>query len=79
MVASLGPDTQRQLSDLLSSHASTRNPIDMTASASAEHFLGATKLVAADPNVDAAIVIFIPPMVTRPKTSPMLWPRLALG
>jgi acyl-CoA synthetase (NDP forming) len=65
VVASLGPDTQRQLSDLLSSHASTRNPVDLTASASAEHFLGATKLVAADPNVDAVIVIFIPPMVTR--------------
>lgn len=65
VVAALSPDAQRRLTAILSSHASTHNPVDMTASASAEHFRGATEIVASDPNVDAVIVIFIPPMVTR--------------
>jgi acetyl coenzyme A synthetase (ADP forming)-like protein len=64
-VAEFGLETQRQLTALLSSHASVRNPVDMTASASAEYYGSATKIVAADTSVDAVIVIFIPPMVTK--------------
>jgi acyl-CoA synthetase (NDP forming) len=41
------------------------NPIDMIASASAESFGRAIRVVADDPNVDALVVIFIPPLVTK--------------
>jgi acyl-CoA synthetase (NDP forming) len=37
----------------------------MIASAPAEHYRRAIEIVAADPNVDALIVIFTPPLVTR--------------
>jgi acetyl coenzyme A synthetase (ADP forming)-like protein len=50
---------------LLPHEASVTNPVDMIASASADHYREAIHVVAADPNVDALIVIFTPPLVTR--------------
>ncbi|MGA2872274.1 MAG: GNAT family N-acetyltransferase [Candidatus Dormibacteria bacterium] len=65
-VAELAAATQTQLAARLSSpHASVRNPIDMIASASAEDYGAVIDMVAADENVDAIVVIFIPPMLTR--------------
>ena len=45
--------------------ASLANPVDMIASATAEQYRQALGLVAADPNVDAVVAIFIPPLATR--------------
>jgi acetyl coenzyme A synthetase (ADP forming)-like protein len=67
VVSDLSPATQGRLTELLSSHASTHNPVDMVASASADDYYGAIEIVAADPNVDSIVVIFIPPMVTQAK------------
>ncbi len=42
------------------------NPIDMTAGASPDDYARTIELVGADSNVDALVVIYIPPMLTRP-------------
>ncbi len=66
-VIELSNETQAALKDFLSSAAGVRNPVDMIASASSSDYARAIRLVAGDPNVDALIVIFIPPMALRPE------------
>jgi acetate---CoA ligase (ADP-forming) len=66
-VPELSVDTQAGLESLLSPAAGVRNPVDMVASASSSDYAHTIHLVANDPNVDALIVIFIPPMVLRPE------------
>src|SRR3990170_2575985 len=61
----LGEETQRRLRAVLPPQASLTNPVDMVASASAEQYRDVLRIVAEDPTVDAVIVIFIPPLVTR--------------
>lgn len=61
----LGEETQRRLREVLPPQASVTNPVDMVASATAAHYREVLRIVAADPAVDALIVIFIPPLVTR--------------
>jgi acetyl coenzyme A synthetase (ADP forming)-like protein len=57
--------TQKALREFLPAGAGVGNPIDMIASAPAEHYRRTIELVAADANVDSLIVIFTPPLVTR--------------
>jgi acetyl coenzyme A synthetase (ADP forming)-like protein len=57
--------TQNALREFFPPGASAINPVDMIASASAEQYRKAIRLVAADPHVDALIVMFTPPLVTR--------------
>jgi acetyl coenzyme A synthetase (ADP forming)-like protein len=57
--------TTRALHGLLPAEASVSNPVDMIASATAEQYAQSLTLLANDPNMDAVIVIFIPPLVTR--------------
>jgi acetate---CoA ligase (ADP-forming) len=61
----LGQDSQEKLRTFLLPSASASNPVDLIASASAEDYRKAIEIVAADNNVDALIVIFTPPLVTR--------------
>jgi acetyl coenzyme A synthetase (ADP forming)-like protein len=61
----LTEESQAALRAFLAAHASVGNPVDMVASAPAEHYRQAIRVVAADPGVDALIVIFVPPLVTR--------------
>ncbi len=61
----LGDAARASLRAFLPREASATNPVDMIASASADHYREAIKVVAADPSVDALIVIFTPPLVTR--------------
>lgn len=61
----LADETVESLRSLLADEAGVSNPVDMIASATAEQYGRALELLAADPNVDAIIVIFIPPLVTR--------------
>ena len=60
----LDPKTVKGLNAFLPPEASTRNPVDMIASAVADSFEKALRLLVADKNVDAVIVIFVPPLVT---------------
>ncbi|HWI19431.1 MAG TPA: acetate--CoA ligase family protein [Vicinamibacterales bacterium] len=63
-VAELTATTRDALRRLLPPAAAVNNPVDMLAAASPAHYEAALDLVLADPNVDSALVIFIPPLVT---------------
>jgi acetyl coenzyme A synthetase (ADP forming)-like protein len=60
----LSAKTTKALRAFLPAEASVRNPVDMIASARAESYQKALALLVADENVDAVIVIFVPPLVT---------------
>ena len=55
------------LRSFLPPQAGLSNPIDMIASATPEQYARTIEVVGADPNVDAVVVIYIPPMVTKPE------------
>ncbi len=59
--------TLSELKSFLPRRASFSNPIDMTAEASAEEYSQALKLLVQDKCIDIVIVIFIPPILTRPE------------
>jgi acyl-CoA synthetase (NDP forming) len=61
----LTPATVAALRNFLPTTASVGNPIDMIATAPAEHYRRAIPLLLADPNVDSLLTIFIPPLVTK--------------
>lgn len=61
----LSEESQKRLRDFLLPGASAANPVDMIASAPAEHYRRAVEIVAADPDIDALIAIFTSPLVTR--------------
>jgi acetate---CoA ligase (ADP-forming) len=65
-VGPLAEPTVAALRAFLPKEASTRNPVDMIASAAPESYEQAIRLVAADPGVDAVLAIYVPPIVTRP-------------
>jgi len=56
----LAPETRQALAEFLPPQASTVNPVDMIASATADHFERSIALVGSDPNVDALVVLYIP-------------------
>ena len=58
----LSEETVTELRSFLPPAAGVANPVDMIASASAEDYGRTIQVVAADPGVDALIVIFIPPL-----------------
>jgi acetyl coenzyme A synthetase (ADP forming)-like protein len=64
-VVELKDETVAALRTFLPAEASVANPVDMIASATAEQYGRALDILLADPRVDAVIVIFIPPLVTR--------------
>ncbi|HEU4396275.1 MAG TPA: GNAT family N-acetyltransferase [Actinomycetota bacterium] len=65
-VVELSPELRTKLAEGLPAAASVTNPVDMLASAPAEHYRRTVELVVASGEVDAAIVIFIPPLLTEP-------------
>ncbi len=69
-VAPLSEETQRKLRDILPAEASVANPVDMIASASPEQVQQATRIILADPGIDALIASYVPlaleaPLVAR--------------
>jgi acyl-CoA synthetase (NDP forming) len=63
-LAKLEPKTVKGLKGFLPPEASVRNPVDMIASANAPSYERSLRLLVEDRNVDAVIVIFVPPLVT---------------
>ena len=61
----LDEERQKHLRGLLPPGAGVANPVDMIASASEDHYRKTIKIVAADPRIDALVVIFTPPLVVR--------------
>jgi len=64
MLPPLSEATVRALRSFLPAAASVGNPVDMLATAPAEHFRRAIPLLLDDPAVDSLLTIFIPPLVT---------------
>ena len=64
-VVTLADETLRRLQEFLPAEASTKNPVDMIASATPLSFEKAVRIVANDPNVDSLIVLYVPPIVTN--------------
>ena len=65
-VPELSAPTRAALAEFLPAVASTANPIDMIASARPEDYERTMRTVAESDEVDALIVIFIPPLATAP-------------
>ncbi len=61
----LAPETDAALRAILPAAASTANPVDILADSSAEVFGKALRLTLADPGIDAALAIFVPPITTQ--------------
>ncbi len=66
-VQPLSGETRKKLREFLPAEAAVTNPVDMIASAPAEYYDRALSLMLEDPDIDAVIVIYIPPLVTRPE------------
>lgn len=64
VVAPLGDPTQSELRTFLPPEASVKNPVDMIASASADSYRRALRILLADPAVDSVVVLFVTPIVT---------------
>ena len=64
-VPAFAPETQERLRSLLPAEASIANPVDMIASATPRQYREAMEILGSDPGIDAIIVIFIPPLITR--------------
>jgi acetyl coenzyme A synthetase (ADP forming)-like protein len=66
-VPTLAPETQAALREHLAPEAGVSNPVDMIASGGAHHYRAALPILGQAEEVDAVIVIFIPPIYTRPE------------
>ena len=66
-VTPLAPETQALLRSQLPEEASVANPVDLIASATAASYEFALDCVFRDPNVDAAIAAFVPPLGIQAK------------
>ena len=62
-MAELQSKTRKALAKALPQDASTRNPVDMIASADASRYRAALELVTRDPGVDGVIAIFVSPIM----------------
>lgn len=65
-LAELAPSTVEALRGFLPAEASLGNPVDLIAAATPEQYRQALDVLLSDPGVDGAVVIFTPPLVTRP-------------
>ncbi|MEU0941316.1 GNAT family N-acetyltransferase [Streptomyces canus] len=65
-VPALGDRTRQTLRPVLSPHADVSNPIDLTPTASAAHYRQALDAALADDGIDAAVVLFMPPLADKP-------------
>ncbi len=66
IVPPLAEPTMAAMREFLPPSASVRNPVDAIASATPESYRRCLTLMLADPNIDAVVVIYIPPLVTHP-------------
>ncbi len=66
-VAELSAETVEKLRPLFPAEASLRNPLDMIASATPAGYRAALGALLEDPNLDAVMAIFVPPLGVRQK------------
>ena len=65
MVPTLPDEVRRQLAAFMPAAGSTGNPVDMLAAATGEDYKRAIAILAGCDDIDAVIVIFTPPLVTK--------------
>jgi acetyl coenzyme A synthetase (ADP forming)-like protein len=68
LVQELPQETINKLKTYVKRDIRFNNPLDMTASATAEEFVNALKVFAGNDSIDAVIAIFIPPVTLETKT-----------
>jgi acetate---CoA ligase (ADP-forming) len=78
VLPALAEETRVALAEVTPREASLANPIDLLGSANASTYEHALPLVLADPNVDAVIALFVPPVVEDPRAVQAVFERLAL-
>jgi acetyl coenzyme A synthetase (ADP forming)-like protein len=78
-IPDLAAETAAALRAFLPPEASVKNPVDMIASASAEDYERAARLLLADPAVDSVLAIFVPPLVTEAEAVARAIVRAAQG
>jgi acetyl coenzyme A synthetase (ADP forming)-like protein len=66
-VPELASSTHERLAALLPPAAAVRNPVDLLSTAGPEQYEGCLRVLLADPGFDAVLVIYAPPLVTRPE------------
>lgn len=66
-VPTLSHATQKKLGRFLPIEAALSNPVDMVAFATAESYKQTLAAMLDDPDLDAIILIYIPPLITRPE------------
>ncbi|UCF66944.1 MAG: GNAT family N-acetyltransferase [Acidobacteriota bacterium] len=64
-VPPLSEETRDQLREFLPPEAGISNPVDMTAHGTAERYAKALRVLGRCQEIDALIVIFVPPVITR--------------
>jgi len=64
-IETLSVGTRARLAEVLPSEASTANPVDMIASASADHYERSLRILLDDDAVDAVVTIFVRPLAAR--------------
>jgi acyl-CoA synthetase (NDP forming) len=64
-VPELSAETQATLRAFVSPDAGVRNPVDLVASASADVYAQTLRALIDSPDIDALLVIFVPPLVTQ--------------
>ncbi|WP_330293291.1 bifunctional acetate--CoA ligase family protein/GNAT family N-acetyltransferase [Streptomyces sp. NBC_00576] len=62
----LGERTRQTLRTALAPRADVANPVDLTPTATAAHYRQALDAVLADDEIDAAVVLFMPPLADKP-------------
>lgn len=64
-VPALGEHTREALRSALAPRAEVSNPVDLTPTATAAHYRQALDAVLADDGIDAAVVLFMPPLADK--------------
>jgi acetyl coenzyme A synthetase (ADP forming)-like protein len=67
LVPELSQDAQDRLRGLLLPGAGVRNPVDLVAAATPQHYEAAIRLLLAEPGVDSLLVVYTPPRVSQPE------------
>ena len=68
LVPELSDETQARLISFLPPSAATRNPVDIVASGSPAAFEQALRVVLEDPQIDAVLAIYVPPLPDRDRS-----------
>jgi acetyltransferase len=65
-MAAFDPKTSKKLRDNLPEEASIKNPVDLLGDGGPDRYRMSLEAILTDPNVDAVITVFVPPLVTNP-------------